>query len=72
MSKAYNKGTEVKWDWGQGTATGEVQESFTEKTTRQIDGNDVTRDASSDCPAYMIKQDDGQRVMKSHSEVRKA
>lgn len=72
MSKAYNKGTKVEWDWGNGTATGEVQESFTSKTTRQIDGNEVTRNADSDNPAYMIEQDDGDRVMKSHSELRKA
>ncbi|GGY38217.1 hypervirulence associated TUDOR domain-containing protein [Parvularcula lutaonensis] len=72
MSKAYNKGTKVEWDWGNGTATGEVQESFTEDVERQIDGNDIKREASRDCPAYMIEQKDGQRVLKSHSEVRKA
>ncbi|WP_410795945.1 DUF2945 domain-containing protein [Parvularcula sp. LCG005] len=72
MSKSYNKGTKVKWNWGNGTGTGEVQESFTEKVTRTIDGNEVTRDADNDNPAYMIKQDDGDRVMKSHSELSKA
>ena len=72
MSKAYNKGTKVEWDWGNGTGTGKVQESFTEKVTRTIKGNEVTRKASSDCPAYMIEQEDGDRVLKSHSEVTKA
>lgn len=68
----YNKGTMVEWDWGNGTGTGKVTETFTEKVTRTIKGNEVTRDASSDEPAYMIEQDDGDRVLKSHSEVRKA
>lgn len=72
MSKTYNKDTIVEWDWGNGTATGKVQESFTGKVTRQIDGNEVTRNADSDNPAYLIKQDDGDRVLKSHSELRKA
>lgn len=72
MSKDYPANTEVEWDWGNGTAKGKIQEKFTEKVSRQIDGNEVTRDASEDNPAYMIEQDDGQRVLKKHSELRKA
>jgi hypothetical protein len=68
----FETGTCVEWDWGSGTATGEVVEVYTQKRTLKIDGNEVTREASTDCPAYKIKQDDGQTVMKSHSEVRKA
>ena len=72
MSKAYNIGTKVEWEWGSDTATGKVDESFTEDVTKTIDGNEVTRKASADSPAYLIKQDDGSRVLKSHSEVQKA
>ncbi len=72
MSKAYNKGTKVKWSWGNGTATGKVQESFTDDVTRTIKGTEVTRNASSDSPAYIIEQEDGDRVLKSHSEISKA
>ncbi len=72
MSKAYNVGTKVSWEWGSGSATGKVTESFTEKVTRTIKGSEITRKASSDEPAYMIEQDDGDRVLKSHSEVSKA
>ena len=72
MSKAYNKGTKVKWTWGSGEATGEVQESFTEDVERTIKGNKVKREATKDEPAYLIEQDDGDRVLKSHSEVKKA
>jgi len=40
--------------------------------TRTIDGTEVTRDASEDEPAYMIKQDDGGKVLKSASELSSA
>lgn len=72
MADAYNKGTKVEWDWGNGTGTGKVTEVFTSDVERTISGSDVKRNASEDSPAYMIEQDDGDRVLKSHSEVRKA
>lgn len=62
-------GDKVEWEWGEGTASGEVVERFTEDVTRTIDGNEVTRNASEDDPAYLIEQDDGQRVLKSASEL---
>ena len=68
----YSEGTKVQWDWGDGTASGEVKQVYTQQRTLKIDGNEVTRDASEDCPSYKIDQDDGQEVFKSHSEVRKA
>ena len=69
---SYSEGTKVEWDWGDGTGTGEVVEIYTEKTTLTIKGSDVTRDASEDAPAYRIRQDDGDEVLKSDSELRKA
>tara|TARA_A200000113_G_scaffold166422_1_gene151088 strand:+ start:235 stop:450 length:216 start_codon:yes stop_codon:yes gene_type:complete len=68
----YNEGDKVEWDWGDGTARGEVQKVYTQKITRKIKGNEVTREADDDCPAYYIEQSDGDEVLKSHSEVRKA
>ncbi|MGR3492219.1 MAG: hypervirulence associated TUDOR domain-containing protein [Shimia sp.] len=69
---AYNEGDKVEWDWGNGTGTGKVQKVYTQKTTLKIDGNEVTRDASEDDPAYKIAQDDGDEVLKGHDELRKA
>ena len=69
---SFNKGDRVKWNWGSGTGEGEIQERFTEKVTRTIKGTEVTRNASQDNPAYMIKQDDGDRVLKEGSELSKA
>lgn len=65
-------GDKVKWSWGNGTGTGEVVERFTDDVTRTIKGNEVKRTASEDEPAFMIKQDDGDRVLKSGSELSKA
>lgn len=66
---AYETGDEVEWNWGSGTGTGTVQEVFTERVTRPIDGTEVTRDADADNPAYLIEQEDGDRVLKSESEL---
>lgn len=72
MANAYQTNTKVEWDWGDGTATGYVRELFREDVTRTIKGNEVTRKASDEDPAYLIEQEDGDRVLKLHSELRKA
>ena len=71
MASAYNKGDRVSWEWGPVRAEGKITETFTEKVTRTIKGNEVTRNASEDEPAYLIEQDDGDRTLKSHSELKK-
>ncbi|RVT87349.1 DUF2945 domain-containing protein [Rhodobacteraceae bacterium CCMM004] len=65
----YKIGENVEWNWGNGTGEGKIQERFTEKVTRTIDGTEVTRNATEDDPAYMIEQEDGSRVLKSASEL---
>jgi len=72
IMSGYSKGTKVKWDWSGGTGEGTIKTVYTRKTTRKIKGTDVTRKASEECPAYFIEQDDGDTVLKSHSEVTKA
>lgn len=72
MASAYQTNTKVEWDWGNGTATGYVREKFTEKVTQTLSGTEVTRDATDDNPAYIVEQDDGDKALKSHSELRKA
>ena len=71
MTDAYQTNTKVRWNWGNGTADGYVRGVFREKITRTIKGSEVTRDATDDNPAYLIEQDDGDEVLKLHSEVRK-
>lgn len=69
MNDHYAIKTRVKWSWGKGTGEGKVREVFTERVTRTIKGSEVTRNASDDNPAYLIEQDDGDEVLKSHSEL---
>lgn len=68
----YREGTKVEWDWGNGAGTGKVVKKYTRKTTLTIKGSEVTREASEDEPAYRIEQNDGDEVVKSGSELRKA
>jgi hypothetical protein len=66
------QGSHVKWKWGNGTAEGKVEETFSEEITRTIDGNEVTKKGESGNKALLIKQDDGGQVLKLESEVEKA
>lgn len=68
---AYDEGTKVKWKWGNGYGSGTVQSSFTEKVTRKISGEEITRNGSRDNPAYYIQVEDGNYVLKLHSELEK-
>lgn len=65
------KGTRVQWQWGKGTAEGEVVETYTSKTTKTIQGSSVTRNGEEGDKALFIKQDDGDHVLKSESEVKR-
>ena len=68
---AYSEGDKVKWKWGDGHGHGTVKSRFTEKTTRTIDGEEVTRNGSEDDPAYYIEVEDGNNVLKLGSELEK-
>lgn len=64
-------GTKVKWNWGSGTAQGKVEQTYTQKVTKTIKGTEVTREGEQGNKALYIKQDDGDYVLKSESEVRR-
>nr|WP_321230252.1 DUF2945 domain-containing protein [uncultured Psychroserpens sp.] len=63
------KGTQVKWKWGNGTASGKVQDTYTQKVTKTIKGTQVTRSGEEGNKALYIQQEDGDYVLKSESEV---
>jgi len=69
---SFETGTQVKWKWSNSEATGKIQEKFKNDVTKTIKGTSVTRNASASSPAYLIEQEDGDKVLKSHSEVEKA
>ena len=66
------KGTKVKWKWGSGTATGKVIETYSESVTKTIKGSKITRNGEKGNRALFIEQEDGDKVLKSESEVEKA
>ena len=66
------QGTKVRWTWGNGSAEGKVQETFTKKITRTLKGSEVTRNGSQDDKALLIEQPDGSQVLKLESEVERA
>lgn len=65
------KGDEVHWKWGKSEAEGKIEEKHEEPTTEKIKGKEVKRNASKDEPAYTVKQADGDKVLKSESELEK-
>ena len=66
---ALRKGSKVSWQWGANTAHGKIVERFTTRVTRTLKGTEVSREASRKEPAYLIEQDDGDKVLKSRSEL---
>ncbi len=66
---AISVGDTVTWSWGNGTGTGTVKQIYTDKITKTIKDTDVTRNATDDDPAYLIEQEDGDRVLKSITEI---
>lgn len=66
------EGSEVKWEWGNGTAKGKVKETYTKKISKTIKGNEVTKNGEEGNKALYIEQEDGDNVLKLESEVSKA
>jgi hypothetical protein len=71
--KYYNmkKGDTVHWNFGKGEAEGKVEKKHTDPVTKTIKGAKVKRNASEDKPAYEVKQESGNTVLKSESELKK-
>ncbi len=69
MAKKPDKNDPVSWHWGNGTASGTVKEIYTHKITRTLKGSEITRNGSDDNPALLIRQEDGEEVLKLASEV---
>lgn len=68
-SNSFQSGQYVQWDWGNGTASGQIEERFEREVTRTLKGSEITRKGDDDDPAYLIKQDDGDKVLKLGSEL---
>ena len=65
------KGDTVHWNWGKSEAEGKVEKVDTEPVEKTIKSTKVKRNASEEKPALEIKQENGSKVIKSESEVKK-
>jgi hypothetical protein len=65
------KGTKVTWKWGNGQAEGKVSETYTKSVTKILDGAEVTRNGSSSDKALLIEQENGSKILKLQSEVKR-
>ena len=65
------KGSTVRWKWGNGNAEGKVKETFSEEVTKTIKGSKVTRKGEQGNKVLLIEQEDGDEVLKLESEVEK-
>ncbi|MGB3166223.1 MAG: DUF2945 domain-containing protein [Alteraurantiacibacter sp.] len=61
----------MKWNWGDGEGKGQIKERFEREVTRTLQGSEVTKDGDDGNPAYLIKQEDGDEVLKRGSELSK-
>ena len=68
-SNSYQTDQYVEWEWGNGTASGQIKERFEREVTRTLKGSEVTKDGTEDNPAYLIKQEDGDEVLKRGSDL---
>ncbi|MEM6366483.1 MAG: DUF2945 domain-containing protein [Planctomycetota bacterium] len=69
MGQKYQVNQYVKWNYGNGTAEGQIKEAYKEKVTKTLQGAEVTRNASDDEPAYLVEQEDGSQALKSETEL---
>lgn len=69
QSNSFRTGQHVRWNWGSGTGTGRIDERFERDVTRTLKGSEITRNGDSDNPAYLIVQEDGDKVLKLGSEL---
>jgi hypothetical protein len=65
------KGDKVEWKWGASKAEGKIVKEYDAPVTKTIKGTKVKRNASKEEPAYEIEQENGNKVIKSESELNK-
>jgi hypothetical protein len=67
--KAFRAGESVSWNWSGGKARGKNAETFERTVQRTLKGTKVRRSGSAENPAYLIEQEDGDKVLKLRSEL---
>ena len=68
-ANSFQTGQYVKWNWGNGEGKGQIEDRFEREVKRTLQGSEITKDGDEDNPAYLIKQEDGDKVLKRGSEL---
>jgi hypothetical protein len=71
MTQTLKKGDAVEWKYGKGKGEGKVEQKFTDAVTKTIKGKEITRKATDEKPAFLVKQEDGAKALKSRTELKK-
>ncbi|HEX8058786.1 MAG TPA: DUF2945 domain-containing protein [Novosphingobium sp.] len=72
MAGHFAKGAKVRWNWATGSAEGEVVERFERRVSRTLKGKRIVRNGTAENPAYLLRQQDGDKALKRGSELEKA
>ena len=67
--KALSLGVRVAWSREGRKSEGVVRKVFTHRLERTMWGSTITQDASKRNPAYLIEKDDGDTLLKNHSDI---
>lgn len=63
------KGAAVRWKWSGGIAEGRIEQRFERRVQRTLKGSRIVRNGSARDPALLIRQEDGDQVLKLRSEL---
>lgn len=64
------KGSTVKWEWGNGVAKGTVEETYDREVEKEIAGSTFLMRGEKGNKALLIRQDDGSQVLKLENDVK--
>lgn len=66
----FKKGQLVKFGDNRNEKSGEVQARFIQNTELEIDGRTIKQNATSECPAYLIKVSEGNHTIIPENELK--
>lgn len=67
--KVLPPGSRVMWRWDGQMLEGVIRKAFTHRLERTLWGTTVTQEATRRNPAYLIERDDGDTLLKAHSDL---
>lgn len=67
--QAFKLGAKVKWNWMGHAVCGQVEKVYTTRVSKTFRETVFARNGTPEKPAYVIKSEAGNRVVKSHTEL---